>query len=164
MSRTTVAASSNLFPRVELEKTEEPKPAKAEGKKKDKAAAPAQVAAPVAAPVAGDEPATIEFADFQKLDIRFGTVVVVERHPNADKLLRVEVDLGEVAPRQIVAGLAEYFEPDLLLGRQVAVVANLAPRKLRGLESQGMILAVRTESGMQLVAASGPVANGAKVS
>ncbi|MEG6506972.1 methionine--tRNA ligase [Nitratidesulfovibrio sp. 1201_IL3209] len=169
---TTVAASSNLFPRVELEKPEAARPDKsakpekgAEGKKKDKAAAPpAQAAAPAAISAAGDVPATIEFADFQKLDIRFGTVLVVERHPNADKLYRVEVDLGEAAPRQIVAGLAEYFEPDFLLGRQVAVVVNLAPRKLRGLESQGMILAVRTDGGMQLVAASGPVANGAKVS
>lgn len=165
----TVAAASNLFPRVEAEKVEGARPGTpgaparpaADGKK-DRAAV---VLAPPAAPATDDGPAaTIEFADFQKLDIRFGTVLAVERHPNADKLYRVEVDLGEASPRQIVAGLTAYFEPEFLLGRQVAVVANLAPRKLRGLESQGMILAVRSEGGMELLAASGPVTNGSRVS
>lgn len=61
--------------------------------------------------------------------------------PNADKLLRFEVDLGEEQPRQILAGLAEYYEPEKLIGRKVVVVANLKPRKMRGLESQGMICA-----------------------
>lgn len=164
---TTVAAASNLFPRVEIAKEEAPeKPQKP--KKEKKKAAPAD-AAPVtktdAAPPANpEEPAFIDFTDFQKVDIRMGTVLVAERHPNADKLLRVEVDLGEEKPRQIVAGLAAYFEPEQLVGRQVAVVANLAPRKLRGLESQGMILAVRQGEGMELVAVSGPVDAGSKVS
>jgi methionyl-tRNA synthetase len=68
-------------------------------------------------------------------------VKVAERVPNADKLLRMEVDLGEEKPRQLLAGLAEYYEPEKLIGRKVVVVANLKPRKMRGLESQGMICA-----------------------
>lgn len=159
---TTVAVASNLFPRVEIEK-EEPAPKPKKDKKKV-VAEPAPKATAVAEPVTSPEPALIDFTDFQKLDIRMGTVLVAEPHPNADKLLRVEVDLGEEKPRQIVAGLAAYFAPDQLIGRQVAVVANLAPRKLRGLESQGMILAVRQGEGMELVAVSGPVSAGSKVS
>lgn len=162
-----VAAASNLFPRVEMAKEEADKPSdKPSGKpKKDKQAKKDQSAAKSTdAAQATDENPFIDFADFQKVDIRMGTVLVAERHPNADKLLRVEVDLGEATPRQIVAGLAAYFEPDQLVGRQVAVVANLAPRKLRGLESQGMILAVRRGEGMELVAVSGPVDAGSKVS
>lgn len=157
----TVAAASNLFPRVELEKEE---PAEKPKKEKKKAKAAENAPAQKTENPASEESAFIEFTDFQKVDIRMGTVLVAERHPNADKLLRVEVDLGEEKPRQIVAGLAAYFEPDQLVGRQVAVVANLAPRKLRGLESQGMILAVRQGEGMELVAASGPVSAGSKVS
>ena len=70
-----------------------------------------------------------------------GEIKVAERVPNADKLLRFEVDLGEDQPRQILAGLAEYYDPNALIGRKVVVVANLKPRKMRGLESQGMICA-----------------------
>jgi len=91
-------------------------------------------------------------------------VVSVTPVPDADRLFLVAVDLGEMTPRQVVAGLAEYFRPDELTGRQVVVVANLKPRKLRGYVSHGMILAVRTEDGMQIVTASGPVAPGSRVS
>lgn len=79
--------------------------------------------------------------DFLKVDLRVGEVKVAERVPNADKLLRMEVDIGEEKPRQLLAGLAEYYEPEKLIGRKVVVVANLKPRKMRGLESQGMICA-----------------------
>ena len=79
--------------------------------------------------------------DFLKVDLRVGEVKVAERIPDADKLLRFEIDLGEEKPRQILAGLAEYYEPEKLIGRKVVVVANLKPRKMRGLESQGMICA-----------------------
>jgi methionyl-tRNA synthetase len=69
-------------------------------------------------------------------------IVVAERIPKADKLLRLEVDLGPDFPRrQILAGIAEYYQPEALIGRKVVIVANLAPRKMRGLESQGMIVA-----------------------
>jgi methionyl-tRNA synthetase len=83
----------------------------------------------------------INIDDFIKVELRVGEIKVAERVPNADKLLRFEVDLGEEKPRQILAGLAEWYEPEKLIGRKVVVVANLKPRKMRGLESQGMICA-----------------------
>jgi methionyl-tRNA synthetase len=83
----------------------------------------------------------ITIDDFLKVDLRVGEIKVAERVPDADKLLRFEVDLGEEKPRQILAGLAQWYEPEKLIGRKVVVVANLKPRKMRGLESQGMICA-----------------------
>ena len=83
---------------------------------------------------------TIGIEDFVKLDLRVGTVVEAERVKKADKLLRLVVDLG-FEKRQVVAGIAGVYEPEKLIGRQVVVVANLKPRKLRGLESNGMIVA-----------------------
>ena len=83
----------------------------------------------------------ITIDDFLKVELRVGEIKVAERVPKADKLLRFEVDLGEEKPRQILASLAEYYEPEKLIGRKVVVVANLKPRKMRGLESQGMICA-----------------------
>jgi len=83
----------------------------------------------------------ITIDDFLKVELRVGEIKVAERIPDADKLLRFEVDLGEEKHRQILAGLAEYYEPEKLIGRKVVVVANLKPRKMRGLESQGMICA-----------------------
>jgi methionyl-tRNA synthetase len=83
----------------------------------------------------------INIDDFLRVELRVGEIKVAERIPNADKLLRFEIDLGEERPRQILAGLAEYYEPEKLIGRKVVVVANLKPRKMRGLESQGMICA-----------------------
>lgn len=88
-----------------------------------------------------EEDAFITIDDFLKVELRVGEVKVAERIPNADKLLRFEIDLGEEQPRQILAGLAEYYDPEKLIGRKVVVVANLKPRKMRGLESQGMICA-----------------------
>ena len=83
----------------------------------------------------------ITIDDFLKVELRVGEIKVAERIPDADKLLRFEIDLGDAEPRQILAGLAEYYEPEKLIGRKVVVVANLKPRKMRGLESQGMICA-----------------------
>jgi methionyl-tRNA synthetase len=88
---------------------------------------------------------SIAIDDFLKVELRVGEIKVAERIPNADKLLRFEIDLGEEKPRQILAGLAEYYEPETLIGRKVVVVANLKPRKMRGLESQGMICAASLE-------------------
>jgi methionyl-tRNA synthetase len=88
------------------------------------------------------QPATISIDDFAKVDLRVAQIVVAERIPKADKLLRLEVDLGPNFPRrQILAGIAEYYTPESLIGRKVVIVANLAPRKMRGLESNGMIVA-----------------------
>ena len=86
----------------------------------------------------------ISIDDFAKVDLRVAQIVVAERIPKADKLLRLEVDLGpnfNPSRRQILAGIAEYYTPESLIGRKVVIVANLAPRKMRGLESQGMIVA-----------------------
>ena len=89
----------------------------------------------------------ITIDDFLKVELKVGEVKVCERIPKADKLLRFEIDLGEEKPRQILAGLAEYYEPESLIGRKVVVVANLKPRMMRGLESQGMICAASLEDG-----------------
>ncbi|MFN2501461.1 MAG: methionine--tRNA ligase subunit beta, partial [Pyrinomonadaceae bacterium] len=83
----------------------------------------------------------IAIDDFLKVELRVGEIKIAERIPKADRLLRFEIDLGEERPRQILAGLAEYYEPEKLIGRKVVVVANLKPRKMRGLESEGMICA-----------------------
>jgi methionyl-tRNA synthetase len=96
---------------------------------------------------AGEEENFITIDDFLKVELRVGEIKVAERIPKADKLLRFEIDLGEEKPRQILAGLAEYYEPETLIGRKVVVVANLKPRKMRGLESQGMICAASLENG-----------------
>jgi methionyl-tRNA synthetase len=86
-------------------------------------------------------PALIEFDDFAKVALRVGQVVSAERHPNADKLLVLKVDVGEAEPRQILAGIAAYHAPETLVGKKIVVCVNLKPRKMRGLESQGMVLA-----------------------
>jgi len=83
---------------------------------------------------------TVTFDDFSKLDLRVARVVAVEDHPNADKLLCVTIDLGE-EQRQIIAGLKPYVAAESLVGKDIVVVTNLEPRKMRGLESNGMLLA-----------------------
>jgi methionyl-tRNA synthetase len=128
----------------------------------DAVPSPAAVAAP-AKPVPGI--AYIGIEDFLKVELRVGEIKTAERIPKADKLLRFTIDLGEAAPRQILAGIAQYYEPEKLIGRKVIVVANLAPRKLRGLESQGMILAASIgEEGRPILAGFlEEVPNGAKL-
>jgi len=155
---TPIASKSNLFPRVDLAALASTAETVAEATDKAKPANKAKTA-----PVA-EVAAEIEFQDFQKLDLRVGVVLEAEPHPDADRLLRLLVDIGEPEPRQIVAGLAEFYTPETLKGRTVTVLANLKPRKLRGLESQGMVLAVRTAEGMDLLASSGQAKPGDKVS
>ncbi|MFV0421737.1 methionine--tRNA ligase [Oleidesulfovibrio sp.] len=155
----TVQVSSSLFPRVDWDKEKQRIEAEAA------ATASKSAEKPVQEKNADSEPeGYAEFEDFQKVELRVGTVLCVENHPKADKLYRVEVDLGEQKPRQIIAGLKEFFAPEDLQGKQVVIVANLKPRKLRGLESQGMILALRTEDGMELLTSSNAVPNGTKAS
>ena len=139
----------------------------------DAAAAPAQVAAsastsapaaPVAEPaapappahaaepaVAPQEPQHITIDDFAKVELRVAQILVAERVPKADKLLRLEIDLG-YEKRQILAGIAQHYEPEKLIGRKIVIVANLAPRKMRGLESNGMLLAASLEDGAPVLA------------
>ena len=90
--------------------------------------------------------AMIEFDDFAKLDLKVGTILSAEKVEKADKLLKLEVDLG-FEKRTIVSGIALHFEPTAIVGKQVVIVANLAPRKMRGIESQGMILMAEDKTG-----------------
>jgi methionyl-tRNA synthetase len=123
------------------------------------AAAPVATPAVVAAgpPVAAEAGAVVEekqyisIDDFIKVDLRVAQILVAERVPKADKLLRLEVDLG-YEKRQILAGIAQYYEPEKLIGRKIVIVANLAPRKMRGLESNGMLLAASLGDGAPVLA------------
>lgn len=101
-------------------------------------------------------PPVIGFDVFQQLDLRAGRVVSAEQHPDADKLLVLTVDVGEDAPRTVVAGLRSRFAPEELVGLQVVVVANLAPATLRGVESQGMVLAAGGSEIVGLVSVDAP--------
>ena len=89
---------------------------------------------------------TIVYDDFSKIDIRTGIILTAERVPKADKLLKLSIDLG-FETRTIVSGIAQHFEPSAIIGQQVLVVANLAPRKLKGIESNGMILTAENAEG-----------------
>jgi methionyl-tRNA synthetase len=110
--------------------------------------APPQVAA---SPQVAQVPQHINIDDFAKVDLRVAQIVVAERVPKADKLLRLEVDLG-YEKRQILAGIAQHYEPEKLVGRKIVIVANLAPRTMRGLESNGMLLAASLEGGAPVLA------------
>lgn len=83
----------------------------------------------------------IAFDDFIKLDLRVATITAAEPHPNADKLLKIQLDDGSETGRQVCAGIRAWYEPQALVGKKVVIVANLEPRKIRGEISQGMILA-----------------------
>lgn len=139
-----------LFPRFEKEQEEaliarlKPKPVALPNEQA--AAAPAHVAQKEAAPKAAatrdlEEKPSTTFETFSALDLRVGEVRVAERVPKSDKLLRLEVDLGPLGTRQILAGIGKQVAPDELVGRRIAVLANLPPRKMMGLVSQGMVLA-----------------------
>jgi|SRR5450756_815034 len=105
----------------------------------------------------------ISIEDFAKIDLRVGTIVAAERVPGATKILKLTIDIGD---RQMntASGIAQYYQPDGLVGRRVVVVANLQPAVIRGIESQGMILAASQEgSGVVLVSPAEEIPNGAKV-
>ena len=108
-------------------------------------------------------PAPVAIEEFQKLMFRTGTIVAAENHPNADRLLVLKVDLGEPTPRQVVAGIKTSYDASTLIGKQVVVVANLKPATLRGVESQGMVLAAQDDPGIVLVTLDRPVRAGRTV-
>jgi methionyl-tRNA synthetase len=119
---------------------------------------PAPAAKPVETPLSetpatpeAEKPATIQFEDFSKVQLRTGKVLEAAVHPNGDKLLVLTVDVGEARPRTICAGIRSKFAPEDLVGRTVVVVMNLAPRKMRGVVSEGMILAAGGENVVGLV-------------
>jgi methionyl-tRNA synthetase len=108
--------------------------------------------------------ATIQYDDFAKLDLKAGTVTACEKVAKADKLLKLEVDLGS-EKRTIVSGIALHYKPEEIVGKQVIVVTNLAPRKMKGIESQGMILTAEDADGkLQLLKPENPVNPGSGVS
>lgn len=130
---TQTGVAETLFPRINKEEALERIDTLENEIRNEGAAAPAPAAAPAG-------PAKITIDDFAKIEMRVGQVKSAERVQGADKLLKLLVDIGDEV-RQIVAGIATAYEPEKLIGRKVAVVTNLAPRKLRGVESNGMIIA-----------------------
>jgi methionyl-tRNA synthetase len=154
-----------LFPRIEAEKgavnvtDETPKPAEP-ATQPPPAAAPATQAGP--APVAAT-PAIITIDDFMKIELKTAKVLEAERMPKSQRLLKLKVDAGEAEPRTILAGIAESYEPEALIGKSIVIVANLAPRKMMGLESNGMVLAASPEGGAALVINSEPAVPGTRV-
>ena len=160
---TVIATASNLFPRLEIpEEMKEEKASKAQkGKRESKKEAKSSQNAAASA----EQPAAnVDFADFQKLDLRVGVVLECTRVPKADKLLCFKLDLGEAEPRQILSGIAAWYAPEDLVGKQVCVVANLAPRKIRGLVSSGMILTAEKDDQVIVLSPAGEAAPGSKIS
>ena len=117
------------------------------------------------APVAPQPPATptVSFAEFKKLDLRVAKVLSVENHPKADKLYVLKVSLGD-SERQIVAGLRPYYTPEQLLGKTIVIVANLEPAMLRGVQSQGMMLAASDGPRVLFLQPERDAAPGARIS
>ena len=107
----------------------------------------------------------IPYSDFEKLDLRVGTILEVSDHPKADKLYVLTVDLGESAPRTIVAGLKAFYKKEELQNHQAVFVANLEPAILRGIESNGMILAASTKNKEQVyfISPEQNIASGSKI-
>ena len=128
---------------------------------------PAEIAAPTVATLPAEENANatnlITFDDFVKIELKVGVIIEAERVPKADKLLRLQVDLG-TETRQILAGIAQHYAPDEIVGQTVVAVVNLAPRTLRGYESNGMLLAASNDEGLSLVTLAAPLAPGSRVS
>ena len=157
---TKVQKGDPLFPRIEV--TEDGDTVIAATKKT--AAKPAKAEAPKAEakkaePAAADE---ITIEDFAKLDLRVATIVAAERVPKTDKLLKIQVKIGD-EERTIVSGIAQHYEPEALIGRNVIVIANLKPAKLRGIESRGMVLAASDSEGNLVLADAPGIASGSKV-
>jgi len=100
---------------------------------------------------------------FFQTSLKVGTVVKAEEVPKSKKLLLLQVDIGEEKPRQVVAGIKEWYTPESLLGTQVCVVANLKPAKLMGMKSEGMLLAAKDGSGLSLIRPESPKANGTPI-
>jgi len=155
------------FPRHEVP-TFEAAAAKAEApaEKPAKAAKTAKAVVPQAQAPAGEEaaPAKVSYDHFAALDLRVGTVQTAEPVAKSDKLLRLEVDLGEARPRQVVAGIAKAYAPADLVGRQFLFVANLEPRKVFGVLSEAMVLAGHDDDGLATFSPLRPLPPGAKVS
>ena len=109
------------------------------------------------------KPAEIKYEDFAKLDIRIGKVIAAEKVADTDKLIQCTIDLGELGTRTIVSGIAEWKTSEELVGKLLPYIVNLAPRTLRGVESQGMLLAASDESGVVLLSPEREMAPGSRL-
>lgn len=158
---TKVQKGEPLFPRIEVTEAGETVIAatKKTAAKAIKAEAPKAEAKKEEKPVAADE---ITIDDFAKIDLRVATVVAAERVPKTDKLIKLQVKIGD-EERTIVSGIAQHYEPEKLIGKNVIVIANLKPAKLRGIESRGMVLAASDGEGNLVLADAPGIASGSKV-
>ena len=141
-----------VFPRLDAKETVKKMQDLEEVEKQRQAALLGKAPEPAAILPAIQLAPTISIDDFSKVDLRVGQVKSAEKVKGADKLLHLKVDIGEAEPRTIVAGIALAYKPEDLVGRKVVIVANLEPRKLRGLTSQGMIVAASLEGGLPVLA------------
>ena len=114
-------------------------------------------------PVCKEQDNLIDIADFKKIDIRVATILEVECVPKSNKLLKLKLDLG-THQRQVISGIAQYYQPDSLVGKQVCVLVNLKPAKLMGEVSEGMILAAKDENSLRLIMPEVPMQNGSVIS
>ena len=105
----------------------------------------------------------ISIEEFERLDMRVGKVLKAEKVPGSRKLIRLEVDIGEGEPRQLVAGIADFYEPEELVGMNIIVLANLRPKKIMGIESRGMLLAADVDGRPVLLTVAEDVPPGTKV-
>lgn len=160
-----------LWPRIEdkgaivVSETPTPSPEPAAPAAAPAAATPAAVPGPSAAPVtdAAAGPSYITIDDFMKIELRTAKILSAERLPKSKKLLKLSVDAGEPEPRTILAGIAESYEPEAVVGRSIVIVANLAPRPMMGLVSQGMVLAASTDGGPAMLVNPDPAPPGLRV-
>jgi len=149
---TTIGAMHSLFPRI------------VSGHGRDEGAGSAAPAAATASPtppatVAGPQ---IEYADFEKIALRTAKIITAQKIEGADKLLRLEIEVG-AQRRQIVAGIAQHYQPEDLPGRIIVIVANLKPAKIRGVESDGMLLAASGGGALRLLTVDGETPSGSAV-
>jgi len=161
-SGTRTSPGDGLFPRVErpadAAADAPPPPPKASAPKKA-----SKAAEPSPPPAQAETPAMIQYDDFARLALKTARVLTAERHPNADRLLVLTLDAGEATPRTVCAGIAQAYVPEALVGQTVVLLANLAPRKIRGIESNGMLLAAGEGETLKLATVPGDLPPGTAI-
>jgi methionyl-tRNA synthetase len=106
----------------------------------------------------------VTYDEFAEIELKVAQIITAERVPKSDKLLKLMIDIGEQSPRQLLAGIAQHYAPETLVGKKVVVVANLKPRKMMGLESNGMVLAASGEKELFVLSIDGDLPPGSRVS
>lgn len=164
---TSLGEAAVLFPRIDARKDDAAKKGQAGGGKgkgndNKKAKGKAAMSNEATKDNETEGVAKIGFDDFTKVELRTARVLEAERVPDTDKLLRLQLEVGDER-RQIVAGIAAYYEPEAIVGKTIVIVANLKPAKIRGVESNGMLLAAKTGDTLRVVTADGEIASGASV-